>query len=216
MNRNRLRLVLLVAIAALVLGVTSTAVLAAAGPVRPHRPYVSAWASCEVPALPGTVVNVTLTDMPGTMMGPGRTGSYGPGMMGPGAGSQNGPGAPLQDYPRPGMRMMSILADPTNVPTGQVSFRVVNSGAWIHELTLLPLGAGQDIGQRSIGADNQVDETAALIHAARTCDTGEGDGIVPGGIGWATATLVPGRYELICNIAGHYWAGMYNELTVTG
>jgi uncharacterized cupredoxin-like copper-binding protein len=156
-----------------------------------------------VPALPGTVVNVTLTDMSGAMMGPGWDG-------------QNGPRAPAQGYPRPGMRMMSILVDPTTVPAGQVSFRVVNSGAWVHELTVLPLGPGRNVGQRPIGADSKVDESAALGHAARTCDTGEGDGIVPGGIGWTTATLAPGRYEQICNIAGHYWAGMYTELTVTG
>jgi uncharacterized cupredoxin-like copper-binding protein len=33
--------------------------------------------------------------------------------------------------------------------------------------------------------------------------------------GWTTITLPPGRYELICNIAGHYGAGMYTELDVT-
>ena len=33
---------------------------------------------------------------------------------------------------------------------------------------------------------------------------------------WAvrTVTLTPGRYELLCNIAGHYGAGMYTELDV--
>ena len=209
MITGRSRQILLIALAAIVLGVASTVALAAAGPGRPHRPYLGAPVSCEVPALPGAVVNVTLADMPGTMMGPG--------MMGPGwRKGQTGPGVPAQGYQRPGMRMMSILVDPTTVPSGQVSFGVVNAGAWVHEVAVLPLGPGQDVGQRPIGATNQVDESAALGHAARTCDTGEGDGIVPGGIGWTTATLAPGRYELICNIAGHYWAGMYTELTVTG
>ncbi len=30
-----------------------------------------------------------------------------------------------------------------------------------------------------------------------------------------TLTLTPGRYELLCNIAGHYGSGMYTELDVT-
>jgi uncharacterized cupredoxin-like copper-binding protein len=30
-----------------------------------------------------------------------------------------------------------------------------------------------------------------------------------------TITLAPGRYELICNLPGHYAAGDYTELTVT-
>ena len=208
MATDRSRQVLLVAVAAVVLGVASTIALATAAPNRPNRLFSDAPVRCEVPALTGTVVNVTLVDMPGAMTGGG--------MMGPNWRGEAVSGAPIQGYPRPGMRMMSILVDPTSVPSGQVSFRVVNTGAWVHELTVLPLAPGQNIGQRPIGAGNQVDESAALGHAARTCETGEGDGIVPGGISWTTSALAPGRYELICNIAGHYWAGMYTELTVTG
>ena len=33
-------------------------------------------------------------------------------------------------------------------------------------------------------------------------------GIAPGASGWTTVTLTPGRYELICNITGHYWTGI--------
>ena len=40
-------------------------------------------------------------------------------------------------------------------------------------------------------------------------------GIAPGASGWTTVTLTPGRYELICNITGHYWTGMYTELDVS-
>jgi uncharacterized cupredoxin-like copper-binding protein len=230
-STQRLRLVLLIGLAAVVLGVASTFALAAvgpgarnAGPGAPIRPYPYVAQSCEVPALPGTVVNVTLTDMPGSMMGPGTMGPgvmmgpgmMGPGMMGPGPGGQYSPGAPNQGYPWPGMRMMSILIDPTTVRAGEVSFRVLNTGVWIHELTVLPLGPGENLGQRRIGTNNQVDELASLGHVEASCGADEGDGIVPGAVGWTTITLKPGRYELICNIAGHYWAGMYTELTVTG
>ena len=165
-----------------------------------------------MPALPGAVVDVTLTDMPGTMMGPGM----GPGMMGPSPRGEYSLGAPAQGYPWPRMRMMSLLINPTTVPAGQVSFRVVNAGAWIHELTVMPLGAGQSIGQRRIEADNQVDESARVGQVEGSCGADEGDGIAPGATGWTTITLAPGRYELICNVAGHYRAGMYAQLEVTG
>jgi uncharacterized cupredoxin-like copper-binding protein len=219
MTGNRFRLVLVITVAALVLGIGTTAVLAAAGPDKPGRPFVSAPASCDPPVLPGAVVDVTLADMPGSMMGPGMmgpgwNGSYGP-MMGRDRGGQYGGGAPGERYRWPGMRMMGVWTNPATVPAGQVSFVVRNAGAWIHELMVLPLGPGQYLGQRLIGADNRVDESTSLGEAA-PCGRGDSHDIVSRATGWFTLTLAPGRYELICNIAGHYWAGMYTELTVTG
>ncbi len=176
--------------------------------------------SCAAPALPGTVVDVTLTDMHG-MMGPDG------GMMGPG---WNGLYGPAQDsYRGPGMGMgmvgmvgmMRILINPATVPPGQVSFRVTNAGALNHELVVMPLGKGQYPGQRAIGPDGKVDEAGSLGEASRTCGADRGDdnpsnnGIARGASGWTTITLTPGRYELICNITGHYWTGMYAELDVS-
>ena len=208
MPTHGLRLVLGVATASIALGLASTAALATAGLGNPGRPFLTAPLSCDVPTLPGTVVDATLTDMPGAMMGPG--------MMGLGPSGQYEFGAPASGYPWPRMRMMSLSPNPTTVPAGRVSFRVVNGGAWIHELTVLPLVSGQNIGQRRIEADNKVDESTSLGHVEGSCGDDEGDGIVPGATGWTTITLVPGRYELICNVAGHYRAGMYAQLEVTG
>lgn len=208
MSTTRLRLVLLIGLAAVVLGVASTFALAGVGP-HPYTPQ-----SCEIPPLPGTVVNITLTDMHGSMMGP-RT-MHGQSMRGTGPGGPYGPATTSQEYPWPDMRMMSVVIDPATVPAGEVTFRVLNAGAWVHELTVLPLGPGESIGQRRIETNNQVDESAALGHVEASCGADEGDGLVPGAAGWTTITLEPGRYELICNIVGHYWAGMYTELTVTG
>ena len=53
--------------------------------------------------------------------------------------------------------------------------------------------------------------SGAAAHEASTITT-----IAPGTTGWTTITLPPGRYELICNIAGHYAAGMYAALDVVG
>ncbi len=41
-----------------------------------------------------------------------------------------------------------------------------------------------------------------------------GDGIAPGAASWVTLHLDAGRYELICNLPGHYAAGMFTELDV--
>jgi hypothetical protein len=87
MPSHRLRLILITTFAALVLGVASTAALVAAvGPgTSPRSPFLSDAppppASCATPALTGSIVDVTLTDM-GGMMGRGMTGPGG--MMGPG------------------------------------------------------------------------------------------------------------------------------------
>ena len=76
MNTHGLRVALGIATASIALGIASTAALATAGLGNLDRPFLTAPPSCDVPALPGAVVDVTLTDMPGAMMGPG--------MMGPG------------------------------------------------------------------------------------------------------------------------------------
>lgn len=163
-------------------------------------------APCTWPALAGAVVDVTVSDM-GAMMGPRMNG---PGMMDPG---MMGPNGGMDG--RAGMGMMRLSANPTSVPAGQVSLQVTNNGMLAHEVVVMPLGQGQRPGQRPVDANGEVDETGSLGEAARSCAAGEGDGIAPGAMGWTTLTLRPGRYELLCNIAGHYSSGMYSELDVT-
>ena len=62
MGSHRLRLILIIAFTAVVLGVGTTAVLAAGGPRSLRGPIQSAWPpSCATPTLTGAVVDVTLT-----------------------------------------------------------------------------------------------------------------------------------------------------------
>lgn len=201
------RLSAAIAVASVALGFGVTGLLGVAGalPRPPESPV-----ACTPPALAGTVVDVSLTDM-GAMMG----GMMGGGMMGNG---------PMMQWPHLGamgaMGMMRLVDNPSAVPAGQVSLRVTNTGTINHEVVVLPLAAGQSVGQRTIGADGKVDEAGSLGEASRTCGAGEGmesadPGIAPGSSGWTTLDLKPGRYELLCNIAGHYGAGMYTQLTVT-
>ncbi|MCB2176369.1 MAG: hypothetical protein KQH57_11220 [Actinomycetales bacterium] len=145
--------------------------------------------------LPGAVVDVAALDM-GAMMG-------GRGMMGGWSGSTWTGGD------------MFLRSDRTAVPAGTVTLRVTNDGSVDHELVVLPLTDGQRIGQRAVRADGQVDESTSLGEASASDAEGEGEGVAPGAAGWVTLDLAPGRYELVCNIAGHYAAGMYTLLVVT-
>lgn len=139
--------------------------------------------TCNAPELPGQTVDVTLSDMGGMMGG---------GMMGSG-------------------HMMNVAASPSLVDAGEVSFRVWNAGMMAHELVVLPLppdGAGTD----PIGRDGRVSEAGSLGEASRSCGQGSGDGIAPRAVSWVTLPLASGRYELICNLPGHYTMGMFTEL----
>jgi uncharacterized cupredoxin-like copper-binding protein len=198
-SANRPRGIWLVvgAVAALVLGIATTVLFAAIGAFRGGAP--AAWrapgAQCSAPALKGHVVDVTVGDMMGGMMGR-------PGWRTPGPGWQ-------------GMGMMYLRAAPSTVPAGLVSLRVVNVGALPHEVMVLPLPAGQAVGERPTGSDGQVSEAGSLGEASRNCGSGIGNGITSGATAWTTLTLKPGRYELVCNFPGHYMAGMHTELDVT-
>jgi uncharacterized cupredoxin-like copper-binding protein len=112
-----------------------------------------------------------------------------------------------------GGRMMSVAASPSEVAAGDVSFDVWNAGMMTHELVVLPLTQGE-VGGRAVGPDGRVSEDGSLGEASRSCGEGAGDGIAPGATGWVTLELAPGRYELICNVPGHYAAGMFTELDV--
>ena len=210
MTSHRLRLVVIIAFSAVVLGVASTAMFAAAVGPRPRPFFTDTFApaaSCATPSLTGSVVDVTLSDM-GGMMRPGT-------MMGPDM--FNGGMSPWQNgYRWPGMGMMRITVVPSTVSAGPVSLRVHNIGVLTHEVMVLPLALNQYPGQRAIGTNNQVDETGSLGEASRSCGAEAGDGVLAGAAAWTTISLAAGRYEVLCNIAGHYGSGTYAELDAVG
>ena len=173
------------ALVAVVLAALSTVAIAAARGVF-HHGWRAPNGECTAPALEGSVVDVTVTNVGGPMM----------------AGAMMGGSA-------------RIYATPAAVPAGIVSFRVANTGSLVHEFLVLPLAAGSHVGQRPVGTDDRVDEAGSLAEASQTCGAGAGDGIDSGALGWVTVTLTPGHYELVCNLTGHYAAGMYTELVVS-
>lgn len=194
------RAVLSAAAAVLTLfGLSTAGIAAASGGFGHHRTSAT---GCSVPSLPGVAVNVSLGDMRSMMSG----GS----MMGGNRGllSQN-------DWPHFTHGMMTVNATPTTVATGTISLRVANSGYLTHELVVLPLAAGQQPGQRPVGTGGRVAETGSVGEASATCGAGPGEGIAAGSVGWVSLTLAPSRYELLCNLSGHYTGGMWTELDVS-
>jgi uncharacterized cupredoxin-like copper-binding protein len=142
----------------------------------------------SVPELPGTVVHAVVGDMGGPMM------------------RRNGGRS---------ANSMFVRLDQTTVPRGTVSFVVTNLGSRYHELVVLPLDGHQRAGSRVVGSDRRVDESGSLGEVADSAG-GSGDkGIAPGATGWLTLDLPAGSYELVCNLPGHYAAGMYAEITVS-
>jgi uncharacterized cupredoxin-like copper-binding protein len=188
------RFLLGAAAAVVVLAAGSTVAIAAAEGGFGRHTETGAVRCAAPAALPGTVVDVTLIDMAG--MG---------GMMRDG---QSG----WRTW-RPGMMRIAVAA--RSVQHGTVSLRVTNRGVITHELVVLPLTGGQAVGTRTVGQDGTVKETGSLGEVSATCAAGSGNRLAPASTGWATLALPAGRYELVCNLPGHYAAGMYAQLDVS-
>jgi uncharacterized cupredoxin-like copper-binding protein len=198
MTAARRPLLVAALVAAVVALVASAAVAVGAGNgwAIPGGIGLLSGSSPAAPSLPGTVVNVSLADMGGSMMG--QRG----GLMGQSGGMMSG-------------GSMRLSADRATVPHGTVSFLATNGGSINHEMVILPLPASQSVGARPIGADAKISEAGSLGEASNANGKGAGQGIVPGASSWMTVTLAPGQYELVCNLPNHYAAGMYTQLTVT-
>lgn len=184
----RTRIFLLSALAAVALAagsVTAIAVATSSGqPTAPPGVPGQTSTACRPASLPGTQVTVVLSDMGAMMNG---------GMMRGG---------------------MMLHVTPQTVPVGTISFVAFNHGTETHELIVLPLTSSASPGSRIVGADNRVSEDGSLGEASNDCAAGAGEGIAPGDASWVTMALKPGRDEVLCNLPGHYAAGMYSELDV--
>ncbi len=103
---------------------------------------------------------------------------------------------------------MSISVDKTHIPAGDVLFLVSNSAMTeAHEMILVKLkSADQKIPL--IASKHRVDE-------AKLKTLGEVADLQPAANGELKAKLAPGDYLLLCNIKGHYEAGMATRLKVT-
>ena len=206
MNRRTL---LAAGAATVLLAASSVAAVAAAQnrTAHPRQPGAAMMrgpglaSTCNVSVtLPAPTVTVMLGDMAGgSLMG----GGYGEGMM-DGRSRMSGTDR----------GWMMLRATPQTVRAGPVTLLAVNRGTRTHELVVRPLARGAQVGARSVGADNRVDEIGSVGEASNSCGAGAGEGIDAGAASWVTLEFRPGRYELVCNLPGHYAAGMFTELDV--
>lgn len=97
-----------------------------------------------------------------------------------------------------------IVVTPDHIPAGETELVVRNQGPDTHELIIVP-------SQRS-RLPLRLDGLTVDEEALRATATVEGVG--PKSVGRVRLHLAPGRYELFCNMAGHFMAGMHNKLVV--
>jgi uncharacterized cupredoxin-like copper-binding protein len=161
-------------------------------------------------------VKVALTDISSAMgMGPAGRGMTGQGMMSPGQGTMgSGPGG--HGWSRPGMMlgdgmiggMMAVRIDQTSVKAGTIRFDVVNwSRGMLHEILIVAVDDPQAPLPYDYWQAKVVEDQVKVLG-----DTGE---LRPNQSYTLDVTLTPGSYLLVCNVSGHYAAGMVTPLTVT-
>jgi len=99
------------------------------------------------------------------------------------------------------------LASTTISPTN-AALQITNSGAIAHELLVFSSAlAPADFPKQ---ADGSIDEEGAGI-----TKISDGDNLDPGARQTRTIDLTkPGTYVFVCNLPGHYAAGMYTTVTV--
>jgi uncharacterized cupredoxin-like copper-binding protein len=106
------------------------------------------------------------------------------------------------------MATMGITATPDTVTAGPVTFNVTNDSTdLIHEMLVIPVPADGSL-LPYVDDEERVDEEAAH-------HLGEVSELDPGKSGSLTVDLDAGKYVLVCNIAGHYMAGMWTIIDVT-
>ncbi len=115
-----------------------------------------------------------------------------------------GGGAPATGPISAELKEFSITLGRNTTSTGVVQFAVRNAGAVIHEFVVIDTDTpaaslpveGQGVSEAGMTVVDEIEDIA--IGATPTLDV----------------NLAAGHYAIICNIDGHYAAGMHADLTV--
>jgi uncharacterized cupredoxin-like copper-binding protein len=94
-----------------------------------------------------------------------------------------------------------ILLDQAKFQAGQVSIKVSNQGAIVHEFVIVKTDLAAD--KLPTAADGGVDEESSAITRIT-----EAEDINTGTNSSLEASLQAGRYVVFCNLPGHYAGGM--------
>jgi uncharacterized cupredoxin-like copper-binding protein/mono/diheme cytochrome c family protein len=107
---------------------------------------------------------------------------------------------------------MSISLSSSTAPAGKVSFVVTNKGPSTHEFVVLSTKTPADKFPIASfeGEANRFNEDAAGI-----INVGEAGEIQPGKTKTLTIDMAPGHYAIICNLPGHYAAGMHQDFQIS-
>lgn len=103
--------------------------------------------------------------------------------------------------------IMSVTADTSSVPAGEVTFEVTNaSRSMVHEMLVVKVA--------DLATQLPYDAATDRIDEDKAGSLGEVSELDAGATGSLTLTLEPGTYLLFCNLRGHYMAGMWTSITV--
>lgn len=98
----------------------------------------------------------------------------------------------------------TVQPSPASVSAGEVTFTAKNTGAVPHELAIVK----SDADPKKLPQKDGLADEAANKPLGRTAN------IANGASGTVTVKLEPGKYVLLCNLVGHYSAGMATSFTV--
>lgn len=94
----------------------------------------------------------------------------------------------------------------TTLPAGQVTFKVNNVGATVHELVVIRT----DLDPADLAVEgHEVNEEATGM-----TPIGEVEDVQPGAATDLVLTLEPGKYMLLCNLTKHFERGMVTTIEV--
>jgi len=109
----------------------------------------------------------------------------------------------------------SVTNAPITVRAGEVKFVTKNAGAIVHEFVIVKTDL-DPASLPTLTASDTLPEGHAVgdVDEEAVSSPGEIEDINPGATKDATFRLTPGKYVLICNLAGHYAQGMRVGFTV--
>jgi len=97
-----------------------------------------------------------------------------------------------------------IVIKPRRIPAGDVELVVRNQGPVTHEVIMV----------RSSGSQPPLRRDGLTVDEEALHEVGAVEALGPDRVERVRLHLAPGRYELFCNMAGHFMAGMHGQLVV--